>query len=89
MGQIAVALHFSPATTQASLAIFRVAQADARVIAAKWALSRNIARPAFLIVASFLALIADNSTTVGPFVEGVALSGGAFGVVWPLMVLII
>jgi MFS family permease len=29
------------------------------------------------------------ATTKGPFVVGVALSGAAFGMVWPLMVLII
>jgi hypothetical protein len=96
MGQMVEALHFSPATTPASLALFSVAQAGARVItgaASEWALSCNIARPTFLILAS-LAGFASHSflamaKTEGPFVVGVALSGAAFGMVWPLMVLII
>jgi hypothetical protein len=96
MGQMVEALHFSPVTTPASLALFSVAQAGARVItgaASEWALSHNIARPAFLIIAS-LAGVASHSllaaaTSEGPFVVGVALSGAAFGMVWPLVVLVI
>jgi hypothetical protein len=96
MGQMVEAMHFSPVTTPASLALFSVAQAGARVItgaASEWALSHNIARPSFLILGS-LAGVASHSllavaTSEGPFVVGVALSGAAFGMVWPLMVLII
>jgi MFS family permease len=56
-------------------------------------MSRNIARPAFLILGS-LAGVASHSllavaTSEGPFVVGVALSGAAFGMIWPLMVLIV
>jgi hypothetical protein len=96
MGQMVEALHFSPVTAPTSLALFSVAQAVARVLtgaASEWALSRNIARPAFLIVGS-LAGVASHSllaeaTSEGPFMIGVALSGAAFGMVWPLMVLIV
>jgi hypothetical protein len=96
MGQMVEALHFSPVTTPASLALFSVAQAGARVItgaASEWALSRNIARPTFLIIASCAGVASHSllaaATSEGPFVVGVALSGAAFGMVWPLMVLVI
>jgi hypothetical protein len=95
LGQMVEALHFSPITTPASLALFSVAQAGARVItgaASEWALSRNIARPAFLILGSMAGVAAHSllavATSEGPFVVGVTLSGAAFGMVWPLMVLI-
>jgi hypothetical protein len=96
MGQMVEALHFSPTTTPASLALFSVAQAGARVItgaASEWALSHNIPRPAFLILGSLAGVTSHSllavATSEGLFVVGVVLSGAAFGMIWPLMVLII
>ncbi|KAL7540644.1 hypothetical protein ACHAWF_006746 [Thalassiosira exigua] len=54
--------------------------------------ARGVPRPAFLIMASLLSAAAHFvlavSTTEGAFVFGVTLSGVAFGMVWPMMVLI-
>lgn len=53
---------------------------------------KGLARPAFLVVASIISAAAHFSlaiaTTEEGFALGVALSGIAFGMVWPLMVLI-
>jgi hypothetical protein len=105
MGEMVKALHFSPIVSAASLSLFSVAQSGGRVITgvlSEWALSLNVTRcgisrgvprPAFLILASLVGasahLLLSVATTEGPFVFGVALSGAAFGMVWPLMVLII
>jgi len=105
MGEMVAALRFSPITTAASLSLFSVAQSGGRVITgvlSEWALalnttrcgiSRGVPRPAFLIGASLIGVVAhlllSVATTEGFFVLGVALSGAAFGSVWPLMVLII
>lgn len=105
MGEMVAALRFSPIATPASLSLFSVAQSGGRVITgilSEWALALNVTRcgiargvprPAFLIIASLVGvaahLLLSVATTEGPFVLGVALSGAAFGMVWPLMVLII
>lgn len=105
LGEMVTALHFSPLTTPASLSLFSVAQSGGRVITgilSEWALalnvtrcgiSRGVPRPAFLVMASLVGvaahLLLSVATTEGPFVLGVAMSGAAFGMVWPLMVLII
>jgi hypothetical protein len=105
LGEMVTALHFSPMTTPASLSLFSVAQSGGRVITgilSEWALALNVThcgitrgvpRPAFLVMASLVGvaahLLLSVATTEGPFVLGVALSGAAFGMVWPLMVLII
>jgi hypothetical protein len=53
----------------------------------------GVPRTVFLIAASVAGFVAHSllavSTTLGPFVVGVFLSGAAFGMVWPLMVLIV
>jgi MFS family permease len=53
---------------------------------------KGLARPAFLVVASIVSAAAHFSlaiaTTEEGFALGVTLSGIAFGMVWPLMVLI-
>ena len=108
MGQMVEALGFDPEVTPASLALFSVSQAIARV--ATGALSesallwRNVScgvgggvkgvpRPFFFVLASCLGLfshiVLGLATTENVFVAGAALSGAAFGMVWPLLVLII
>jgi MFS family permease len=97
MGQMVESLRFSDAITPASLALFSVCQAVSRVVAgtaSEEAMAhRGISRPFFLIVASYIAflshMILSMTTTEPLFVFGVALSGIAFGAVWPLMVLIV
>lgn len=105
MGQMVEALHFPKVTTGASLAFFSVAQSGGRVFtgaisesALNWntrrfCIDNGIPRPFFLIVASVAGLVAHSllamATTRGLFVVGTTLAGLAFGMVWPLMVLII
>jgi hypothetical protein len=103
MGQMVEALSFPEVTTPASLALFSVAQASSRVVTgavSDWALQWNtslfrngVPRPVFLVVASFAGvaahLLLSVASSQGPFVIGVALSGAAFGMIWPLMVLIV
>lgn len=98
-------LGFPEALNPATLAIFSVAQAAARIVtgivseaALKWntryfCIEYGVARPFFLVVASFIAffshfmLAAASSQTT--FVIACAISGLAFGMAWPLMVLIV
>lgn len=53
----------------------------------------GVPRTAFLIVASFAGFISHFilacSRRLIPFIFGIALSGAAFGMIWPLMVLIV
>jgi len=98
VGQMVEALRLDPDTAPAALAIFSAAQAAGRVCtgamsesALNW--KRRIPRPAFLMVASVFgsashAVLALASTEVW-FVAGVAMTGWAFGMIWPLMVLIV
>jgi MFS family permease len=114
LGQMVEALGFSSDVTPASLALFSVAQATARVAtgslsesAMEWninnkrfryfcccccCIDKGIPRPFFLVVASVLGFLAHFilglARTQIVFVGGVAISGAAFGMVWPLMVLI-
>ena len=96
MGQMVESLRFSDAVTPASLALFSVCQAVSRVVSGTTSdamAHRGVSRPFFLILASCTAflshLILSMTTTEPLFVFGVALSGIAFGAVWPLMVLIV
>mmetsp|Transcript_5697 Transcript_5697/g.16015 ORF Transcript_5697/g.16015 Transcript_5697/m.16015 type:complete len:705 (+) Transcript_5697:97-2211(+) len=98
VGQMVEALRLDPSTSSASLALFSAAQAASRVLTG--AISESalgwrfpLPRPAFLVVASFggcaAHLLLATATTEIAFVVGVALSGAAFGMIWPLMVLIV
>lgn len=98
MGQMVEALHFAPRTAASALALFSVAQAAARVgvgtlsdAALGW--GKGIPRPAFLIVSTASGILAHALLAVGTslpiFVLGVVASGMAFGMIWPLMVLIV
>ena len=105
LGQMVESLRFPPVVTSASLSLFSVAQSGGRVATgavSDWALSfntnrcfvdRGIPRPFFLVVASIVGVVAHTilaiSTDEFSFVVGIALSGWAFGSVWPLMVLIV
>lgn len=105
MGQMVEALYFPRDTTSASLAFFSVAQAGSRVItgalsesALNWPTKRfcieeGIPRTFFLVIASVAAFIAHMllsvATTKGWFVIGAALAGVAFGMAWPIMVLVV
>jgi len=104
LGQMVESLHFPAVVTSASLSLFSVAQCGGRVATgalSDWALTwetrrclvdRGVPRPFFLVVACVAAVIAHTilafSTEEFSFVIGIALSGLAFGSVWPLMVLI-
>lgn len=103
MGQMVEALHFPAIVAPSALALFSVAQAASRVAtgslseaAMSWKVGvdgSGVSRPVFLIIASVSSAIAHAilglAAREGPFVVGVALSGAAFGMVWPLMVLIV
>jgi MFS family permease len=104
MGQMVESLRFDPSVTSAALAFFSVAQAASRVFtgslseaALNWnvhsfGIDRGIPRPFFMILASIVGFIAHFilglARTKWVFVFGVTLAGVAFGMVWPLMVLI-
>jgi len=105
MGQMVEALNFPVDTTSASLAFFSVAQSAGRVVtgalsesALNWPTKRfcieeGVPRTFFMVLAAivgFLAhLLLSGATTKGIFVVGAALAGFAFGMVWPLLVLIV
>jgi MFS family permease len=105
MGQEVEALHFPARAVSGCLAMFSVAQSMSRVAtgaSSEWAstfktnlcgVHEGVPRPAFLIVASTFGVLAHTILAVGTsrttFVIGVVVSGIAFGMVWPLMVLII
>lgn len=104
MGQMVESLGFPKAVTSASLALFSVAQAGGRVFtgalsesALNWntksfGIDNGVPRPFFLVAASVVGFVAHfllglaKSEVV--FVIGATLAGAAFGMVWPLMVLI-
>lgn len=102
IGQMTEALGFDSSLTPASLTLFSAAQAASRVAtgslsesALRWRVGcfgDGVPRPAFLVVASVIGAASHFAlavaTTEEGFVTGVALSGLAFGMVWPLMVLI-
>lgn len=104
MGQMVEALGFPSSVTPASLAFFSVAQAAARVFtgsisesALDWntrmfCIENGVPRPFFLFVASLVGFVAHFmlglATGQFAFVVGATLAGVAFGMLWPLMVLI-
>jgi MFS family permease len=97
-------LKFDPSITSASLAFFSVAQAASRVFtgtlsesALTWntksfCINKGIPRPFFMVMASIVGFTAHFILSIARtefiFVIGVTLSGIAFGMIWPLMVLI-
>lgn len=95
MGQMVQSLGFATTVTSAAMALFSVAQAAGRVATGSIseAAMKYVQRPTFLVVASVVGLFAHllmgfaRSEVV--FVAGATLSGAAFGMVWPLLVLII
>jgi hypothetical protein len=105
MGQMVESLGFAPVVTSASLALFSVAQSAGRVLtgaisesALNWntrscGINNGVPRPFFLVVGSIAGVIAHTilavSTDQATFVFGIALSGLAFGSVWPMLVLIV
>ena len=101
MGQMVESLGFDASVTSAALAFFSVAQAASRVgtgslseAALHWSAWRGmgIPRPFFLVVAAVVGVVAHALLAVAhtewAFCLGVTLAGLAFGMVWPLMVLI-
>ena len=105
LGQMVESLDFPDVVTPAALALFSVAQSLSRAVtgatsesALNWntrkcTIDNGVPRPVFLIIASIAGFVAHGllavSTNLIPFVLGVFLSGIAFGMVWPLMVLIV
>uniref|UniRef100_A0A7S3KZU3 Nodulin-like domain-containing protein n=1 Tax=Amphora coffeiformis TaxID=265554 RepID=A0A7S3KZU3_9STRA len=95
MGQMTEALSLPSAVTPASMALFSVAQAAARVVtgaASEYTLQKyGWPRPVYLVFAAGIGagahfMLGWATGEVG-FVLGVALSGINFGMVWPLLVL--
>lgn len=105
MGAMVESLGLPSSVTSSSLALFSVAQAAGRVAtgavseaALDWKTNRFVAesgvpRPFFLFVASGFGalahLVLGMATRQLFFVLGSTLAGVAFGMVWPLMVLIV
>ncbi|KAI2500789.1 hypothetical protein MHU86_13646 [Fragilaria crotonensis] len=91
LGQMVQALRFDPKVVPAALSLFSVAQSFGRVMTGSWS-SMAKRRTSFLILASVAGFgshaILAISTELISFIGGVFLSGLAFGMVWPLMVLI-
>jgi MFS family permease len=92
LGQMVQSLGFHPKVVPAALSLFSVFQSFGRVLMGIFSSQPNTRRTVFLIVASVAGLISHTvlavSTTLLPFLLGVVLSGLAFGMVWPLLVLI-
>jgi len=106
MGEMVESLGFPDALNPATLAIFSVAQAAARIVTGIVSeaalkshvvgvpgLENGIARPFFLVIGSAIAffshLMLAYATSQVSFVVSCTLSGLAFGMAWPLMVLIV
>ena len=102
MGQMVESLGFPSRTASAALALFSVSQAIARVAvgtlsdaALHWNVCgwEGVPRPAFLVVLTTLGIVSHSilavATRLDLFVVGVVVSGMAFGMVWPLMVLLV
>ena len=98
-GQMAESLSLPPSAASSSLALFSAAQALARVITGSLSeialqnRSMSVPRPAFFVIASFAGAVAHSmlatATTEYEFVFGNVLAGLAFGMVWPLLVLVV
>ena len=91
-------LRLPPAAGPSSLAHFSAAQAASRVLTGSISESLlnsswNIPRPFFLVLASlccgFAHLLMASVTSQVWFIVAVIISGYAFGMIWPLMVLIV
>jgi hypothetical protein len=105
MGEMVESLGFPDALTPATLAIFSVAQAAARIITGvsseaalkikvnSFCIDSGVPRPFFLVIASSIAVLAHLMLVVATsqtyFVIGCTLSAIAHGMVWPLIVLIV
>ena len=103
--QMVESLGLKPAVSKASTTFFSVAQAGARVMTGSFSeaalnwnvrgffVEKGIPRPFFLVIASLLGAIAHAVLGMAThevfFVLGSTMSGAAFGMVWPLMVLIV
>ncbi|KAG7359936.1 major facilitator superfamily transporter [Nitzschia inconspicua] len=103
LGQMVESLGFSKVVVPATLALFSVAQSGGRVITGaisesalnyntrRCCIDKGIPRPFFFVVASFAAVLSHamlaTATEEVYFVFGVTLSGIAFGMIWPLLVL--
>jgi hypothetical protein len=103
LGQMVESLGFSDVVTPATLALFSVAQSGGRIITGaaseaslnyetrRCCIDRGIPRPFYFVAASVLAIFSHTilaiATSQALFVIGVTLSGVAFGMIWPLMVL--
>jgi MFS family permease len=91
LGQMVQALRFNPKVVPAALGLFSVAQSLGRVMTGSLS-SMVQRRTLFLVIASVAGLTSHAvlaiSTNELPFIGGVVLSGLAFGMVWPLMVLL-
>jgi len=103
LGQMVESLGFSDEVTPATLALFSVAQSGGRIItgaASEAALTfetrlccidKGVPRPFFFVAASLAAIFAHTILAIATnqlsFVIGITLSGVAFGMSWPIMVL--
>jgi hypothetical protein len=103
LSQMVEALGFSKVVVPATLALFSVAQSGGRVITGaisesaltyntRWCcIDKGVPRPFFFVVASIAAVLSHTMLATASdeafFVLGVTLSGIAFGMIWPLMVL--
>jgi len=105
MGEMVESLGFPKAVNPATIAIFSVSQSAARIVtgitseaALKWKVPflgfpHGIPRPFFLAVASAVCfashIMLANVNSQLYFVIACTISGLAFGMAWPLMVLIV
>ena len=103
LGQMVESLGFSSVVTPATLALFSVAQSGSRIVTGaaseaalafetrRCCIDRGVPRPFFFLVASGAAIVSHTILAVVTdqvlFVIGITLSGVAFGMIWPLMVL--
>mmetsp|Transcript_32518 Transcript_32518/g.76574 ORF Transcript_32518/g.76574 Transcript_32518/m.76574 type:complete len:677 (-) Transcript_32518:2529-4559(-) len=103
LGQMVESLGFNNVVTPATLAMFSVAQSAGRVITGaaseaaltfetrRCCIDKGVPRPFFFVLASFVSILAHTILAVATnqvsFVIGITLSGLAFGMGWPLMVL--
>lgn len=104
MGEMVESLGFPKALNPATLAIFSVSQCIGRVVtgilseaALKYPIAlygtRGVPRPFFLVISSAIAFVSHlmlaYATSQSAFVVSCTFSGLAFGMAWPLMVLIV
>lgn len=103
LGQMVESLGFNDAVTPAMVALFSVAQSGGRTITGSMSeaaltydtrrccIDKGVPRPFFFVAASFVAIVAHTILAVSTdrvfFIIGITLSGVAFGMIWPLLVL--